>query len=428
MALNTAITAAVTLTSTGNQNVTIPGFGTPEVVICVAVHNTSEDAAEDHSGINLGFWDGSRNRSLGVNMQDAVSTTNADRFNEDAIIRLQDGDGSLDVYATITGTVTDGVTINYTTVDAVAHHFYVIFLSGSNFVGYVNDLVHVGAQNTDHDETAPAIATQCVLLGTNAAGGNPGAGGDANFSVGFAVEQDSVVAQRSWNVSRPNNQGNDVAYGRCLENYASWDAFAASGRAAADVKDFDANGFTITKREAAPNYTYQYLAMGLTGAFEFFAGTIDTKTTTGNQAYTGFGFKPQLVILLGSWQDTIESLISTNGKNGAYAIGAMTEDDQACCCVCGDPGQSVTNMTDYFASLTGLAVLNPASPATLGYEATLDSFDSDGMTLNFTTADGTARKVMVLALGAPVATGSAIPASPPNKRANKSLLMTAGKQ
>lgn len=125
------------------------------------------------------------------------------------------------------------------------------------------------------------------------------------------------------------------------------------------------------------------------------AGVFDSATVTGTQAITGIGFKPKLVILFscknaadtgtGVEANFISMMGAGTGPTERFA-GSSWERDTS------DP-------TEADRRFISTAILTMNENAVITMEADLASMDDDGFTLNWTTVNGTARKVFYLALG-----------------------------
>lgn len=120
---------------------------------------------------------------------------------------------------------------------------------------------------------------------------------------------------------------------------------------------------------------------------------ITQKTTTGNQSYTGFGFKPKIIIL---WGNKLSS--NTNGTDASFGFGVATTatDNDTYAVVNGNGDLSNAAYTN---NAHCYSLIQSGAFANILALAELVSMDADGFTLHWTTTDGTARLINVLALG-----------------------------
>lgn len=152
------------------------------------------------------------------------------------------------------------------------------------------------------------------------------------------------------------------------------------------LRSFDSDGFTIGNTGApGVSQTIYYLALhDPTAAFQ--VGSDSQKTSTGTKATTGVGFKPGAGLFVsggrtavGTDSGTDPTALVFSAVDGARenALGAYSYAGG------GDHAYSDANLLPF-----------SASSASLLASSHLSSFDSDGFTLNWTTADAIARKFL----------------------------------
>jgi hypothetical protein len=174
----------------------------------------------------------------------------------------------------------------------------------------------------------------------------------------------------------------------------------------------DSDGFTINQTVAAGvNSLVPYIAIK---GGQWKVGTDTQKTSTGTKATTGVGFQPSGLIL-GSVCDT---QTAGSAANARWSFGA-TDGTRSVATWTGDSDNVADAITNTIMSSTKAIVLategTSASPTT-NAEAAISSLDSDGFTLNWSTADATARVFGYVAFGSN-ASGVAFRAPPnPNYR------------
>jgi hypothetical protein len=171
-----------------------------------------------------------------------------------------------------------------------------------------------------------------------------------------------------------------------------------NGLIVVDFVSQDSDGFTInvTTNTPANAIIVNYLALGGTDLTDVAVGTIAAKTTTGNEPYTGVGFQPTaLMLFAGKWStDQLDT-----STNGAFTFGFATS--SAARGAVGERSRNGSNpqVSRHRQSTSKVAV--SLTDAGVFTEADLVSFDSDGFTLNYTTAGGTADIIYYLALRGP---------------------------
>jgi len=119
------------------------------------------------------------------------------------------------------------------------------------------------------------------------------------------------------------------------------------------------------------------------------------KTSTGNQALTGAGFTPKAAIMM-SANDVSENDDAAQA-NARVSSGWTTGTSERSSLWIGETDNVSTTVANRTLDRTKLIKLmtESASP-TVNAAADHVSFDSDGQTINWTTADATARQILVL--------------------------------
>lgn len=251
------------------------------------------------------------------------------------------------------------------------------------------------------------------------AGSFVGSGSTGNQSVTGVGFQPAVVLFW-WNLLASDTNGVDFALGmgvgisssarRAVGNYSSdaqatsanaaWNQsttciYAPSGSPRADFVSMDSDGFTVNWVTATAT-VINYLALGGTDLTNVKSGAIAAKTTTGNQAYTGIGFQPTALILFAGKFSTDPLDQSTNG---AAMIGFATSSSERGCIAWRNKNGANPQVAKHRQSKAKVAI--SVTDAGVFTEADFVSFDSDGFTLNFTTAGGSADVVYYIALRGP---------------------------
>jgi hypothetical protein len=216
-------------------------------------------------------------------------------------------------------------------------------------------------------------------------------------SIGWAntTQQASISATSQDNVADSNTHG-ILRSDRLISHIT-----AAGNLMSASLDSFDSDGFTLDRHETtAASATLSYLA--LAGTFQSNIGVDTQKTSTGTKATTGIGFAPDLVFF-GSAQRVADSAVtaeafqSVGAADGtAQNVAGRTDHDAL--------GSSQGGKTYSTAKvLRHITVGAGAGPTiTTVAEADVDSLDGNGFTLDWTTADATAREFFYLAIGADV--------------------------
>lgn len=174
----------------------------------------------------------------------------------------------------------------------------------------------------------------------------------------------------------------------------------------ADFVSMDADGFTVNITTAGGQVGVSYLALG--GAdLQVALGTESQKTSTGTKAKTGVGFQPEaLPILRGSGA----TALNTTTDHVAIFTGSAPSVAAQAVCGIGETDAADPTVAKRRAEAAAAALYISGSTPTVNARAELDSLDADGFTLDWTTADATARLFAFVAMRGASAAGGAIAA------------------
>ncbi len=161
----------------------------------------------------------------------------------------------------------------------------------------------------------------------------------------------------------------------------------------ATLVSLDADGFTLNWNLTVAGRVIRYIALGGDVASAA-AGTFNSNAATGNQAISGVGFLPKLVIFLTSRSNTTANGVTTAGDHG-MCLGAAKSSLERWAVAGGyDDNAAAANVAQITANNRCFVNLAP----TVWVDADFVSMDADGFTVNITTAGGQVG-VSYLALG-----------------------------
>lgn len=160
----------------------------------------------------------------------------------------------------------------------------------------------------------------------------------------------------------------------------------------ASIVSLDSDGFTVNYSvvNAAARRCF---ALCLKGG-QYHVGSGDSQTTAGTQGYTGTGFTPVGALFFNAASAASASVLQDLHVNFGSSSGAT----QNTCSLGTDEDAQDTSDCDRAMSITKCVKMIDHAQAVIA-EADLDSFDSDGFTFDWTTADATARQFLYLAMG-----------------------------
>lgn len=158
--------------------------------------------------------------------------------------------------------------------------------------------------------------------------------------------------------------------------------------------NFTSSGFDVTTSASSGSRRFLY------HAFKFTGGAVKlvdftTPTSTGNHLVTGAGFTPRLALVFLTNLESVNPsfpLTSSDMMSGlsVCAIGADEQWSMA------NRVDSLLATTDTGCRIKATALLGANATSTNAIEATFVSFDSDGMTLNYSAVAANGKKGFIL--------------------------------
>lgn len=387
--------------STGNQAVTGVGFqpkvvlfwcneraagGGDDLVIMfgAAVSSSARwvHTMRDHTGVAT--TDG----VVGFSNSKCISTPN---FNA-TTVKLDADFVSMDA---------DGFTINWSTVSSgIPVHW--VALGGSDITNVAIGSLNTGTTNSAGLSVAGLGFQPNLLfilasrLSTTAAYNN----GSTNVSVSIGVAAaGSTAGVASYNTDDAN-AGADTYQYVANDGTIYWNMAEATGAPQgnnAAFTSFNAGGFTITTGSSGTiaNATVGYLAIRTTGGVK--VGAESQKTSTGTKATTGVGFRPTALFMFGTGCTSLAPAAGA-GRNGLTGFMGFAQVGEELAVAYSSTDGAGTSEAKSSSTQTKAARYVTGGTPTVVAEADLSSFDSDGFTLDWTTADATGRQFLYLAM------------------------------
>lgn len=387
-------------TSTGSSAVTGVGFEPKAVIFWLTSQTATGYAANKRFSFGFGV-SASEQACCAYTSDDAsgVGTTIGSRQSDAHVlfgITCSGGVVSVELAADLLTLDSDGFTLDFgTTSGGTAYIVHYLALGGDEitgaFVGNALSRTTVGTQGYTGVGFQPDALIAMTLA--RAAPATPSSFTGTRFALGAAsgpterfalqVQEDNVM---------PTSVNSIEVSDKII--------YALSGAAAdfivADLDSFDADGFTLDWTTAnGTARVFYYLA--LQGG-NYLAGVETQKTSTGTKATSGVGFQPDGLLLMGTNRAASASADTTLEK---LSVGGSDGTTEGATWASGTDNVSTTD--ENVASLTDKILRHATNPSTTNAEADLSSFDADGFTLDWTTADATAREFGYLAFGSEAA-------------------------
>lgn len=382
---------------TGDSGTTDPGFQ-PKGLFIFNGLQTADGAATDAQW-NLGVTDATATteRTAGWNSDDNTASSDVVRHfrNGEVIRNTTAGTTTGQITAELTSLDATGFTLNWTTVAVSSAKYNYLALGGSDITNVVTGTQAADTTTGSMVVTGLGFQPDVVFLFATlqTASGSANNNSQYGFGVMSAAGDQWTMAGKAQNAQATMNTSRMFWNTRCL---ALPSTVASTVFWEASFTSMDSDGFTInidTTDGTALLIGYMAIKGG-----QWKVGTETQKTTTGTKATTGVGFLPSAAIF-GSVMDT---QLAGAADNNRQMFGVSTGASNNTALFAGDSDATANAVASTIMSSTKCIVMGTeagASPTTQA-EANISTFDSDGFTLDWTTADATARVFGYVALGA----------------------------
>ncbi len=329
----------------------------------------------------------------------------------DACITLSDEGATVTLEANLFetfATTSTGFKLDFTTtISGVDIHYLAI--GGGDITNVDAGDIDGGAATGNISTTSPGFQPDLVLFaGNGKATSFPNTGGKG-WNVGAAIS-----STERWCVGTSNKVDTGKS-GKATQHQLVTRCYFTEKQNSLDNEfDFvsqDASGFTIDCVVAGGvDSKILYLAIKGGDDFEAALGVETQATSATTKANTAPGFQPEGIFLVGCNATSTTGVISncqlsfggSDGTNESSIFGGTVD---------GNPSD-ISESDDYQTASKVFVHVTPGSPTVVDAEADLSSFDATGFTLDWTTADATAREFCWLvmrgaAAGATVSPGKA---------------------
>jgi hypothetical protein len=383
-----------TNTSTGNQSVTGVGFQ-PKVVIFVTGNATATGLTNDASALSLGVAESSSARwAMSLYAQDNTPQAVDDRrFTTTSCITINNN-GSVTVAADFVSMDADGFTVNITTAPGTGIIVGFMALGGSDLSVKVGTFDY-GTGTGSTAITGVGFQPKVLLVGSAL----------SNTTEGNATSYINMVgaAESSSEREASNAQGDDTADPSVTARIWTNSYFIrrpgkSTATHEADFTSFDSDGFTFNIVTGGTDIRIGYLAMR---GIDVDVGNFTQKTSTGTKSETGIGFTPKALFI---FSNTAITASGTSTTTGTYMHGMAAGSAEFMALTSEAEAQATSVCSKKTSTTKAAGTVSAGNPGTQASEADFSSFDSDGFTFDWTTADANARVFEFIALGETVVT------------------------
>lgn len=335
----------------------------------------------------------------------AVSTGNGRRHTAAEVLyglTVAGGTVSIELSAAAVSLDADGFTINYDVTSAGKNYIiHALAVGGTDLVSAKAGNVQTPIVTGNQAHTGVGFQPDCLFLATLTQPTLPGSFTGGRVGFGMAV---SPTQRAAFALNEDTTIPSTVNQRQVSDKIIATTAGDGTDAMVADLVSMDSDGWTAnyTVVQASARFVFYLALKG--GRYSVAAET--QKTSTGTKAKTGLGFQPTGLLLMGVNAAANASVDNTQAKLSFGASDGTTEG-----AIWGSTTDNVNPTDANTATVTDKIMRHATNPSTTDAEADLSSFDSGGYTLDWTTADGTAREFIGLAFGsvaAPVSNEAAL--------------------
>lgn len=372
-------------TGTGNQAITGLGFQ-PKIILFYSSCKSGADGGQNDGFIMFGVASSSTARWVtqsGGPWGFGGGSANKKNWKTTRCIFASQGFGTV-AEADFVSMDADGFTINISTASTAIKIFY-LALGGTDLSAFVGNTT-LNSSTGNQAITGVGFQPDYVGFGNTKAGTSTAEENGNNFCHGGAISSTSrFVTQQDGNNGNPTDENGSQITTKCLR-YTS----AAAVSFEADFVSMDTDGFTINVSTASGTPAFGYFCLkGLQVAI----GTETQKTSTGTKATTGIGFLPNALFFVSRGKTNSASITADAGMEFGSASAAGTEGSASSAALdaiaSNTRNQKYSNATKAISHITATAA---SGAPTVNGLCDVSSLDADGYTLDWTTADATARE------------------------------------
>ncbi len=377
-------------TSAGTQVITGLGFE-PKAIIFFGSRNTSTGTTANIQS-TIGFATASAERgTVWMSSEDNAGIANAyaDYRGARSAIFGSYSSSTREAELWVESLDSDGFTANWLAADATQRTVSYLAIGGSSVKDAYVSVFEVASSTGSQSITSTGFTPNCVLFGTKHYS-------ERGFGFGAMTSTDQFSSFVSIDDGAAiSDTGRAQTSASCIQLLSDPGTVGFE----ASYMSFDADGFTldVTTSIGLTNNFITFLALDLD---EVDIGTFNQPTSTGSQSITGAGFEPQ-ALLLSSFGRSTTSGGSTNAR---LSLGMADGTDQSYRWI-GDADALATTNTNSIYENTKVLGAHHSTTMVNQAEASLTTFDSDGFTLNWSTADSTPREIFYITMGGPDAFG-----------------------
>lgn len=384
-------TAQVALnTTTGTQDITVSGFGTPVGAIIWCSSAQPADTSVNGISGSIGAADGTREWVNAWSLRNGASTSRTRRrAAKDAMVMLMDqSTGGVVVEAAFSSFISDGIRINVSTTNGTAYIANVMLIGGAGVSVHADTIT--GPTSGGSVTASPGFETAGLLTALAYLNADDTPRGTTFTSIGFGswdgatARQASAMMRSTDGVSTTENIGE--VRDDAVVSFPSSNRRVAFGSVTSTGFDLAATGFDFSGSEI------HYLAIS---GIQAHAEVGDTPTSTGSANMGSAAFTPQAALMQSTLLTAVNS-VNTTGDGGAWGFPIMANDDFTIA-FAEEDGASIANTR---CRSSTKAVIQDVHTGGAALQADHTGWASGAAVLDWTQVQASARKFPLLLMAA----------------------------
>lgn len=374
-------------TTDNTLDFTSSGFGAPDAaIIYMARIFYDSGRTDDNHHQSVSLWDGTRIRSVSIWDEDGQGTTDAVTSASNSAVIMNSDFGGVSEHTV--SNITDGIRLTEVSNNIADIAVTVVLLKGISDVR-VDDFTPNATAGGTVSVTDPAFEPDWIMFlnpcGMNFTSGSSGKRNDATIAVANVVKDGAGFDSISNTWASENGVGTTSITSAVYDNGVITEN--TLGAQKLEFSSFDANGFTIESVTSdAGSRAVAYLAVKFDTGDVAKISKNNVSTSTGNQAYTTTGVQPNTLIMQ-------QSRIDTANYNALKSAGItetlgffVAEDTIAQVSSGGGSEDNVgTSVTIDYSDGNDFVMYQPSVTPAIA-QGSIQTFDSEGFTINWATA------------------------------------------
>ncbi len=368
--------------TTGTQDFTVAGFGTCVAALFIMSTATTIGLPRNNLMASVGAADGTNQWvCTGTHTHNVSIGTSDRRGATDEVLMFINSSGSVVQEANFDSFITDGVRINLAVTDGFTRAVTVYLIGGGATAACgTGALGGSGATVT----FAPGIESDVLIIAHMTLHAIDDTVKDASsFGLGYGTWDGATILQSSFiGINANTTEGDPRAQVTDDTIVAFHDTRQATlGNITTTEFDLTSSADDLTGADIG------FLSINI-GAATAWTGILTSPTTTGEHAFTGVGFTPKFGMITTTMLTDLD-VVEVDAKAGAYGLGGFVSTSEEFSNSWADEDNSAT--IDAQGNADTKSINMDEHDGTDAYEANFVAFTNDGVTLDFTVANSTAR-------------------------------------